>query len=130
MGHVASLWEPFVDKQQVVHVAVGIILNDRGEVLVALRPIAAHQGGLWEFPGGKVEADESVQQALGRELEEEIGIRVQSCTPFMQIRHDYGDKSVLLDVWSIGSFSGEPIGREGQRVLWRRVSELRAADFA
>lgn len=112
-----------------VHVAVGVLLNGNGEVLIALRPVQSHQGGLWEFPGGKVEAGESVEQALNREFEEELGISVQACAPLTQIRHDYSDKSVMLDVWRIEKFSGIPQGKEGQAIEWRALSKLRAADF-
>ena len=116
-------------QDQLVHVAVGVITNDQEEVLVALRPLDAHQGGLWEFPGGKVERLESVQEALSRELEEELGIRILESAPFIQVRHDYADKSVLLDIWNIGSFSGSPSGREGQEIQWRKIMGLKAADF-
>ena len=118
-----------MNEDQAVHVAVGVLLNEKAEVLVALRPCDVHQGGLWEFPGGKLEPNESVQQALGREFDEELGIRIHTCIPFTQIRHDYGDKSVLLDVWTVGGFTGIPSGREGQKIEWRRISELRGADF-
>ena len=112
-----------------VHVAVGVLRNDQGQVLVSLRAKEAHQGGLWEFPGGKVEPGESVEQALSREFEEELGICVHSCSPFIQIGHDYGDKSVLLDVWNVQSFSGVPRGREGQKIEWRAQSALCVDDF-
>lgn len=118
-----------MNKEQYVHVAVGVLFNERRDVLVALRPSDVHQGGLWEFPGGKLERGESVEQALGRELREELGIEIHGCTPLTQIRHDYGDKSVLLDVWSVDGFTGTPSGREGQEIEWRKTVELRAADF-
>ena len=112
-----------------VHVAVGVLRNDQGQVLISLRADEAHQGGLWEFPGGKVEPGESVELALSREFEEELGICVHSCTPFIQISHDYEDKSVLLDVWNVQSFSGVPRGREGQQIEWRAQSALCVDDF-
>ena len=112
-----------------VHVAVGVLRNDQGQVLISLRADEAHQGGLWEFPGGKVEPGESVEQALSREFEEELGICVHSCTPFIQISHDYEDKSVLLDVWNVQIFSGVPRGREGQQIEWRAQSALCVDDF-
>jgi len=118
-----------VNKTPTVHVAVGVLLNNNREVLIALRPAQSHQGGLWEFPGGKVEEGESVEHALNREFEEELGISVQACAPLTQIRHEYADKSVLLDVWRIEEFSGIPKGREGQAIEWRALSKLRAADF-
>jgi len=118
-----------VNKNYIVHVAVGVLLNDNHEVLIALRPAESHQGGLWEFPGGKVEEGESVERALNREFEEELGISVQVCTELTQIKHEYADKSVMLDVWRIEKSSGTPQGREGQVIEWRALSKLRAVDF-
>jgi len=113
----------------VVQVAVGVILDGCGRVLVALRRESAHQGGLWEFPGGKCEPGESVEQALQRELLEETGIQVQSQTPLCVIRHDYGDKRVLLDVRQVTAFDGIPSGREGQPVKWAEIATLDPAAF-
>jgi len=118
-----------VNKKPIVHVAVGVLLNDDHEVLIALRPAESHQGGLWEFPGGKVEEGESVECALTREFEEELGISVQACTGLTQIKHEYADKSVMLDVLRIERSSGIPQGREGQVIEWRALSELKALDF-
>lgn len=118
-----------MNKNPYVHVAVGVLVNDNREVLIALRPAQAHQGGFWEFPGGKVEEGESVEQALNREFEEELGISVQACSPITQISHEYSDKSVMLDVRRVEKFSGIPKGREGQTIEWRALSNLRAADF-
>lgn len=112
-----------------VHVAVGVIQNAAGEVLVALRPAHAHQGGLWEFPGGKCEPGEAVEQALARELEEELGIAVRHHEPLCRIQHDYGDKQVLLDVQRVTSFTGTPTGREGQPLRWVSAQALVPAQF-
>jgi 8-oxo-dGTP diphosphatase len=101
-----------------VHVAVGVILNPRGEILISKRHSDSHQGGLWEFPGGKVEAGEAVEVALHRELREELGVEILNWRALLEVRHDYPDKKVLLDVWLIENFSGEPIGREGQPLHW------------
>ncbi|PCI81887.1 MAG: 8-oxo-dGTP diphosphatase MutT [SAR86 cluster bacterium] len=118
-----------MNKNSIVHVAVGVLLNENREVLIALRSAHSHQGGLWEFPGGKVEEGESVEHALNREFEEELGISVQACTPLIQIRHEYSDKLVMLDVWRVERFSGIPKGKEGQAIEWRPISKLRAVDF-
>jgi 8-oxo-dGTP diphosphatase len=112
-----------------IHVAVGVLLNAAGQVLISRRHPDSHQGGLWEFPGGKVEAGEDVQSALKREFKEELGVIPLACSPFQKITHHYADKSVLLDVWSISSSEGEPAGLEGQAVEWRSVSALQARDF-
>jgi len=108
----------------VVHVAVGVIRNSSGEILLGKRHADSHQGGLWEFPGGKVEAEESVQQALLRELREELGIEISPATPLLEVRHDYGDKQVLLDVWLVDGFSGVASGLEGQALRWVPVTAL------
>lgn len=107
-----------------VHVAVGVILDKSNRVLISLRHDDAHQGGLWEFPGGKVEAGESVAQALGRELREELGITVAEISPLLEVRHDYGDKTVFLDVYTVRDFAGEARGLEGQPLRWVMASEL------
>ncbi|MGL5393494.1 MAG: NUDIX domain-containing protein, partial [Shewanella sp.] len=91
-----------------VHVAVGIIINADAHILLAKRPDHLHQGGKWEFPGGKVEAGESVTAALIRELKEELNLSVQACSPFMLLSYDYPDKQVLLDIHTVEDFSGEP----------------------
>lgn len=102
----------------VLHVVAAVISDQQGRVLIAKRPDDKHQGGLWEFPGGKVEKSETRQRALARELNEEIGITVKSCQPLIQFQYDYPDKSVLLDVWRVNDFSGEAHGREGQDIQW------------
>ncbi len=112
-----------------VHVAAAVICNDQGQVLIAKRPLDKHQGGLWEFPGGKVEADEDVLAALTRELHEELGIDVEQARPLIRVRHHYSDKSVLLGVWRVDGFSGEAHGREGQPIEWCAVDALSEREF-
>ena len=107
-----------------IHVAAAVIRSPDGQVLIAKRPSDKHQGGLWEFPGGKVEAGESVEAALDRELHEELGIRVTQARPLIQIRHDYPDKQVLLDVWQVTEFQGEAYGAEGQPLMWVTADTL------
>ena len=111
-----------------VHVAAAVIRGTNGRILIARRADTQHQGGLWEFPGGKVEAGESVEAALGRELKEELGIVVEAARPLIKVQHDYPDKHVLLDVWEVSAFSGEPHGAEGQPLAW--VSPRELADYA
>ncbi|MFC7295016.1 Nudix family hydrolase [Marinobacter aromaticivorans] len=113
-----------------IHVAVGVIIRD-GRVLIARRPEHAHQGGLLEFPGGKVEPEETVQAALAREIAEETGLEIPlgSLRPVIGIRHDYGDKRVFLDVWKTDQAQGEALGREGQPVHWVSPDSLRDEDF-
>jgi len=113
----------------IVHVAVAVIRNQSAEVFITRRPDHAHQGGLWEFPGGKVEKDESVQQALSREILEETGIEISEIQPLIKIPFQYSDKQVLLDVWDVKSFQGKPHGREGQPFQWIKIDELRNVSF-
>ena len=101
-----------------LHVAVGVITNPQGKLLIAKRCPHRHQGGLWEFPGGKVEERERVADALRRELQEELGIIVESASPLIKISHSYPDRRVLLDVWHVDRFRGEACGREGQTIAW------------
>jgi len=107
-----------------IHVAAAAVSDARGRVLIAQRPAHVHQGGLWEFPGGKLEPGESARQALTRELREELGIEVGSARPLIQVRHDYPDKAVLLDVWRVDDYAGVPVGREGQPLEWVTHSDL------
>jgi len=107
-----------------LHVAVGVIKDTLGNILISLRHMTAHQGGLWEFPGGKVEAGETVKQALAREIQEELAISIKEMTPLIKIRHQYADKSVLLDVWTVTNFSGIPKGCEGQIIKWITPEQL------
>jgi len=111
-----------------LHVAVGVIKDNSGNILISLRHDKAHQGGLWEFPGGKVEVGESVKQALKRELQEELDITVEQLSPLIQIKHQYTDLNVLLDVWTISEFSGQAKGCEGQDIKWVKHHEL--SDYA
>ncbi len=116
-----------------VHVAAAVIVDAAGRVLIARRPAHVHQGGLWEFPGGKVEAGEDVRSALRRELHEELGLEPGlepgSARPLIRLAHDYPDKSVLLDVWRVAHYVGEPYGREGQAVRWVEPEALTGFDF-
>lgn len=114
--------------QNLIHVAAGIIEDQDENVLVALRAKDTHQGGLWEFPGGKCEAGETAYQALIRELDEELAIQVHSAHPLITIKHDYGDRAVLLDVWKVINYSGQPVGRENQAIKW--VSKNALYDLA
>ena len=113
----------------VLHVAAAVVVNVSGEVLVALRSEDKHQGGLWEFPGGKLECGENVRAALQRELSEELGIEVEQARPLIRVHHDYPDRSVLLDVWRVEKFSGTAHGCEGQEIKWLMPEDLSSLSF-
>lgn len=111
-----------------VHVAVGVIYRDQ-QVFLTRRHQHQHQGGKWEFPGGKVEQGETVHQALHRELMEEVAIDVLAMQPLVTINHDYHDKSVCLEVFIVDQFSSEPESQEGMEQGWFKVSELQDLEF-
>jgi 8-oxo-dGTP diphosphatase len=119
----------------VLHVAVGVIRNNKNQVLLSQRPADVHQANLWEFPGGKLEPDETVRQALSRELNEELALIVKTAKPLIKIYHDYEEHSVLLDVWQIDSWDMGLVddngqrGEEGQKVEWVDISSLDNRDF-
>lgn len=113
----------------VIHVVVGIIVNKDNQVLIAKRASHQHQGDKWEFPGGKVEKAETPQEALQRELKEELGIDIQSAQKITEINHKYTDKTVLLDVYQVTGWQGEATGREGQPLLWVERSALNQYEF-
>lgn len=114
---------------QRIHVVAAVIRGGDGRILIARRADSQHQGGLWEFPGGKVEAGESVEAALARELREELGIEVSGSRPLIKISHDYPDKQILLDVREVDAFSGEPHGAEGQPLEWVAPRDLHQYQF-
>lgn len=115
--------------QSRTQVAVGVVRNPAGEVLIAYRPKHLHQGGKWEFPGGKLEPGETIEQALKRELHEELGLVLDSVEPLIQIPFDYSDKKVLLDVWLCDSYTGPVEAREGQVFRWVAQPSLLQYDF-
>lgn len=116
-----------------IHVAVGVIIStnahNQTQYFLTKRLNDAHQGGKWEFPGGKVEKDETIAQALARELKEEVNIEVLSCQPLTIIEHDYGDKKVCLEVFIIDNYLGEPSAQEGQEQSWFALGEFQDLVF-
>ena len=104
-------------------------MDPQGRVLITRRHDHQHQGGLWEFPGGKLEPGEMPREGLARELYEEVGIRVTAARPLIRVSHDYSDRSVLLDVWRVDAFTGEAHGREQQPFAWVAPDELSTYQF-
>ncbi len=107
-----------------VHVAAGVLKDRKGRILLAQRAAQTHQGGLWEFPGGKVEPGEGVQEALRREWREELGVEILESAPLIRVWHQYEDRCVLLDTWSVERYDGQPRGLEGQPLVWAAAGEL------
>jgi len=103
--------------------------NAAGEVLLAERVADGPFNGLWEFPGGKIRPDETPQDALRRELFEELGITVVNSQPFMRLLHDYEDRSVDLEFFLVDNWRGDPAGLEGQQLRWVDIERLDAAEL-
>jgi 8-oxo-dGTP diphosphatase len=112
-----------------IHVAAGAVQDPSGRILITKRPDHVHQGGLWEFPGGKLEPGETPDTGLARELFEELGIGVRASRPLIRVHHDYGDRHVLLDVHRVIAFVGDPRGREGQPLAWVHPDDMVAETF-
>ncbi|PMO40069.1 7,8-dihydro-8-oxoguanine-triphosphatase [Vibrio sp. 10N.222.52.B12] len=108
-----------------IHIVAAIIFNeDRSQIFITKRPDDKHKGGFWEFPGGKVEQNETVEQAMIRELEEEIGITVTEQALFEHLEYDYPDKSLKFDFITVSQFNNQPYGREGQEGRWVDIIAL------
>ncbi|MEJ2692866.1 MAG: Nudix family hydrolase [Candidatus Thiodiazotropha sp.] len=112
-----------------IHVAAAAIFDAEGRVLIGRRADHLHQGGLWEFPGGKLEPGESAREALARELKEELDILPLSIEPLIRIRHAYADRRVCLDFFRVTDFAGEARGMEDQPLQWLTPWEMRPDAF-
>jgi 8-oxo-dGTP diphosphatase len=111
-----------------VQVAVGVITKN-DQFFVCRRRAHQHQGNKWEFPGGKIDLDESPEHALRRELSEEIGIIANASFNLLNLDFSYPDKKVSLHVFVVSDFSGEAYGAEGQESKWVSFNELLSLDF-
>ena len=100
-------------------VAAGILLRGDGAMLLSSRPVGKPYAGYWEFPGGKIEAGESVEQALRRELQEELGITIAAAQPWKVTEHDYPHALVRLHWCKVFDWQGAFEMREGQRMAWQ-----------
>ena len=132
------IWNSFAGKMRsspetnaypLVRVAAAVIRRSDGAVLLGLRSPGGDQGGLWEFPGGKLESRERQIDALARELEEELGIGIKQGTPLIRVLYQYPDKRVDLEILEVAEWSGEPVGREGQKIRWVKPTDLSEIHF-
>ncbi len=112
---------------EVIDVAVGVVLDKQGRVLIAHRQKHQHLAGYWEFPGGKTEQNETLHHALSRELSEELGISVTQAQPWQIIEHHYPECAVRLHFWRVTGFTGTATGQLGQEIIWAWPRQL--ADY-
>ncbi|MEJ2128876.1 MAG: 8-oxo-dGTP diphosphatase MutT [Woeseiaceae bacterium] len=106
------------------HVAAGILRDENGRILITERVAGGPFHGMWEFPGGKIGDSESAQDALTRELIEELGITVTDAEPFMELHHEYPDRIVDLEFFLVSEWEGEPAGLEGQEIRWIVAADI------
>lgn len=118
---------PVTGTRPLLLVAAVALIDADGRVLLAERPAGKSMAGLWEFPGGKVDALETPEQALVRELQEELGITtsVGCLTPLTFASHAYEKFHLLMPLYACRVWQGTPIPREGQRLVWVRPTEIK-----
>ena len=114
---------------KILQISVGIIRNAAGEIYITQRAADAHMAHKWEFPGGKIEAGETPQDAVIRELQEEVGITATSLHQFDKLEYQFPDRHITLWFWLVDGWEGEPWGKEGQPGRWVVQQELVAEEF-
>jgi A/G-specific adenine glycosylase len=111
------------------HIGVGILVNNNSEVLIALRPEDGMLGGLWEFPGGKQEKGESIQETIVREMKEELGVKVEIIQPFMKLNHTYSHLKITLHASICKLVDGNPEPKASQKIQWISIHKLNDLPF-
>lgn len=114
---------------KILHISTGIIRNSQNEIFITQRAADSHMALKWEFPGGKIEAGENAEQAVIRELEEEVGIIATSPVLFDKLEYQFPDRHITLWFWLIECWEGQPWGKEGQPGRWVSQHALLAEDF-
>src|SRR5471030_2763692 len=112
-----------------IHVVAGVLRDPHGNVLLTQRPAGKHLAGMWEFPGGKCEPNEAPQDALRRELREELGIEAGTLERLIAVPWHYREKSIFLDVYRVLDYAGQAHGRETQALRWVSMDEVTQVDM-
>ena len=114
---------------KILRISVGIIRNATGEIYITQRAADSHMAHKWEFPGGKIEAGETPEEAVIRELQEEVGIAATSLHQFDKLEYQFPDRHITLWFWLVDGWEGEPWGKEGQPGRWVAQQDLVADEF-
>ena len=110
-------------------IVAGALVDAQGRVLIAQRPAGKELAGRWEFPGGKLHANEHPREGLVRELREELDVEVLSAESLIRYPYQYPEKIVWLDLWLVTSWRGEPRGLDGQALRWVDITKLGDTDL-
>jgi mutator protein MutT len=116
-------------KPSSIHVVAAAVIDAAGRVLIAQRPQGKYLAGGWEFPGGKLEPGERPEQTLIRELQEELGITISTPRPLIRVQHAYDFGEVLIDMWVVRHYTGQPAGLDNQALRWVSQEELEAVEL-
>ena len=112
-----------------LRVVAAALFDAEGRVLIAERPAGKHMAGRWEFPGGKIDTDETELEALRRELLEELGVRLDAAQRLLELSHDYPERRVQLSMWRVTAYRGEPRTLDGQALKWVHPADLSDEDL-
>ncbi|MGB1446713.1 MAG: 8-oxo-dGTP diphosphatase MutT [Arenicellales bacterium] len=120
---------PITEPEAAQEVAVGVVADSQGRLLIGERPQGKAYAGQWEFPGGKVEPGEAVFEALVREFREELNLQVEAAHALFSCIHSYPDREVELHFWQVTDYRGEARGVEGQNLRWVHSDDLASVNF-
>jgi len=120
---------PITEPEAAQEVAVGVVVDSQGRLLIGERPQGKAYAGQWEFPGGKVEPGEAVFEALVREFREELNLQVEAAHALFSCVHAYPDREVELHFWQVTDYRGEARGVEGQNLRWVHSDDLASVNF-
>ena len=107
-----------------VHVTAGLIWRQDGCLLITRRPEGRHLSGYWEFPGGKQEGHESLEDCIAREIKEELGLKIKVARHLLSVPYEYETRQITLHVFNCFSVEGQPQSLEGQEIRWIRLDEF------
>ena len=120
---------PITEPEAAQKLAVGVVADSQGRLLIGERPQGKAYAGQWEFPGGKVEPGEAVFEALVREFRAELNLQVEAAHALFSCVHAYPDRQVELHFWRVTDYRGEAQGVEGQNLRWVHSDDLASVNF-